>query len=172
MYNIFICIYMDIRVHVYRYLYLYTGFHSVLKQERGDGLHQSPWTVVLIFQNCSSWAVATAMDFVLLSGLFCVMLYNALGLRSEGILPKPVIKIWFNGVTEITHVDFSGEYAKAQVGFGSQTYVKSFLILTGMRGYWGKKHDRKCVAAFLFFPSSLWSRAVLTYNFETKLFLL
>lgn len=63
------------------------------------------------------------------------MLYNALGLRSEGILPKPVIKFWFNGVTEITHVDFSGEYAETQVGFGLQTHLKSFLILTGMRAY-------------------------------------
>ena len=77
----------------------------------------------------------TEMDFVLLSGLFCVMLYNASGLRSEGILAKPVIKFWFTGVTKITQVDFSGEYAETQAGFALQTYLKSFLILTGIRGY-------------------------------------
>lgn len=54
----------------------------------------------------------TEMDFVLLSGLFCVMLYNVLVLRSEGILAKPVIKFWFTGVTEITHADFSGNMLK------------------------------------------------------------
>lgn len=77
----------------------------------------------------------TEMDFVLLSGLFSVMLYNARGLRSEGILAKPAIKFWFTGVTEITHVDFSGEYAKTQAGFALQTDLKSFLILTGIRRY-------------------------------------
>lgn len=77
----------------------------------------------------------TEMDFVLLSGLFCVMLYNVLGLRSEGILAKPVIKFWFTGVTEITHADFSGEYAEIQADFALQMYLKSFLILTGIRGY-------------------------------------
>lgn len=77
----------------------------------------------------------TEMDFVLLSRLFCVMLYNALGLRSDGILAKLVIKFWFTGVTEITHIDFSGEYTETQVGFTLQMYLKSFLILTGIRGY-------------------------------------
>lgn len=62
------------------------------------------------------------------------MLY-ALGRRSEGILAKPVIKLWFTGVTGITHGDFSGEYAETQDGFALQMYLKSFLILTGIRGY-------------------------------------
>jgi len=75
------------------------------------------------------------MDLVLSSGLFCVMSCNALGLRSEGILAKTVIKPCFTGVTEITCVDFSGEYAETQAAFALQTYLKSSLILTGMRGY-------------------------------------
>lgn len=35
------------------------------------------------------------MHFVLLSGLFCVTLYKALGPRARGILAKPVFKFWF-----------------------------------------------------------------------------
>lgn len=84
----------------------------------------------------------TEGDFALLSGQFCVMLYNALGCRSEGILAKSVLKFGFTGVAEITtHADCSGECAETQAGFALQTYFKSFLILTGVnfliliRGY-------------------------------------
>lgn len=78
----------------------------------------------------------TEVDVVLLPGRFCVMLYNALGCRSEGILAKSVLKFGFTGVAVITtHVDSSGECAETQAGFALQTYFKYFLILTRIRGY-------------------------------------
>lgn len=133
--QVYVCIH--VHMHMHMYLYLYTGLHSALKQERGGSLQQSPCNCG--FNLLKPWLMrcscVTEMDLVLPSGLFCVVLYNALGRRLEGILAKPVIKLWFTGVTEITHVDFSGEYAETRVGFALQTYLKSFLILTGIQGY-------------------------------------
>lgn len=54
------------------------------------------------------------------------MCYNALGLRSEEIMAKPVIKFRFTGITEIAHVDLSVEHAETQVGFCSAKVPQIF----------------------------------------------
>lgn len=66
------------------------------------------------------------------------------------ILPEPVFKFWFPAITERTPVGFSGEFAGTQLGLPLQTYLQSFQILAGIRGYWAKKNERKSLADPLF----------------------